>query len=183
MIRRPPRSTRTATLFPYTPLVRSPRAPWAIRPPPRTAGPADCARARSSPDRRSGHARGHRAVRARPGPANRTRPRAGPGTGSASCDPGQGGDAAAAAVATVGKEAPRVGDRAQPAAIRGRDAGIGQPLPRQRVQVDVPVAGAGRGERGLRARIARDEGFEDLFRSAEHTSELQSLMSISYDVF
>src|SRR3546814_15421979 len=80
------------------------------------------------------------------------RSRAGPGTGSASCDPGQGGDAAAAAVATVGKEAPRVGDRAQPAAIRGRDAGIGQPLPRQRVQVDVPVAGAGRSERGLRDR-------------------------------
>src|SRR3546814_3804480 len=88
MIRRPPRSTRTDTRFPYTALFRS--------------------------------ARGHRAVRARPGPANRTRPRAGPGTGSASCDPGQGGDAAAAAVAT---------------------------------------------------------------RSEEHTSELQSLMRISYAVF
>src|SRR3546814_8317175 len=77
--------------------------------------------------------------------------RSGPGTGSASCDPGQGGDAAAAAVATVGKEAPRVGNRAQSAAVHARDAGVGQPLPRQ--------------------------------RSEEHTSELQSLMRISYAVF
>src|SRR3546814_7409820 len=29
MIRRPPRSTRTDTLVPYTTLVRSPRSPWA----------------------------------------------------------------------------------------------------------------------------------------------------------
>src|SRR3546814_16341580 len=30
MIRRPPRSTRTDTLFPYTTLFRSPAGPWAI---------------------------------------------------------------------------------------------------------------------------------------------------------
>src|SRR3546814_21060693 len=89
-------------------------------------------------------------------------PRAGPGTGSASCDPGHAGDAAAAAVATVGKEAPRVGDRAPPAAIRGRDAASRPPHPRPCVQVDLPVAGAGRGALGLPARIARDAGYENL---------------------
>src|SRR3546814_16675398 len=52
-------------------------------------------------------------------------------------------------VATVGKEAPRVGDRAQPAAMHRTDAGIDQPQSRQRVQVDVPVAGAGCRARGL----------------------------------
>src|SRR3546814_7424595 len=38
MIRRPPRSTRTDTLFPYTTLFRSPRSG---RSPTRTHGPAD----------------------------------------------------------------------------------------------------------------------------------------------
>src|SRR3546814_2813149 len=31
MIRRPPRSTRTDTLFPYTTLFRSPAPPWSLR--------------------------------------------------------------------------------------------------------------------------------------------------------
>src|SRR3546814_7443208 len=40
MIRRPPRSTRTDTLFPYTTLFRSARLPPARRAPPRSARPS-----------------------------------------------------------------------------------------------------------------------------------------------
>src|SRR3546814_1562378 len=58
MIRRPPRSTRTDTLFPYTTLFRSPtaRPGAAFRRPPRRA----CARTRPSVRRRPVPARGRR---------------------------------------------------------------------------------------------------------------------------
>src|SRR3546814_2025111 len=70
MIRRPPRSTRTDTLFPYTTLFRSPRA-LRVRPrrrvlrplPPRSCGcRGRSAERRPRPDRRrsSSCARGHR---------------------------------------------------------------------------------------------------------------------------
>src|SRR3546814_4122730 len=54
MIRRPPRSTRTDTLFPYTPLFRSPcsRAGGALRP----RDPSSAARCHPAP-RRGRHAR------------------------------------------------------------------------------------------------------------------------------
>src|SRR3546814_7923909 len=44
-------------------------------------------------------------------------------------------------------------------------------------------AEAGAELRFVGARVQLDEGLEDLFRSEEHTSELQSLMRISYAVF
>src|SRR3546814_7727116 len=91
MIRRPPRSTRTDTLFPYTTLFRSDH---------RAAGVAAASRARHLPDGRV-------------------------------------------------------------------DAGAGT------------VAGAG----GVRAGVAQDEVANGEQRSEEHTSELQSLMRISYAVF
>src|SRR5690606_22138343 len=78
-------------------------------------------------------------------------------------DPRQGGDATAAAVASVGEEARRLGDGAQAAAVNGADAGFGQALACKGVEVDAPVAGAGGGERGGRTRVARGEGLEDLF--------------------
>src|SRR3546814_3753551 len=107
MIRRPPRSTRTDTLFPYTTLFRSSCAGAACWRPATPAG--RCARTwRDRPGERPAHADA-RTVR-----ADRDRPD----------DVGRG--------------------RAAPPAVRG----------------------------GVRAR-----------RSEEHTSELQSLMRISYAVF
>src|SRR3546814_9297097 len=64
MIRRPPRSTRTDTLFPYTTLFRSP-----ARPGPRRAVPR--AGARAGPERRAGAGGGAGAHR--PGDARRRR--------------------------------------------------------------------------------------------------------------
>src|SRR3546814_4090315 len=61
MIRRPPRSTRTDTLFPYTTLFRSPPArAWGRRPAPRT--PTARKARRWSPRARNG--KGERFVRA-----------------------------------------------------------------------------------------------------------------------
>src|SRR3546814_10854058 len=105
MIRRPPRATRTDTLFPYTTLFRSPVA--------RLQPGQDQPSARRRPPRRAGGL-----VRWRPGHENR------------------------------GEE--KVGQRVRP------DPG------------DVLSAGRADGLRG---------------RSEEHTSELQSLMRISYAVF
>src|SRR3546814_20259515 len=52
MIRRPPRSTRTDTLFPYTTLFRSRRCPWPPRHDRRAVAPA--------PHRRAGRSTGGR---------------------------------------------------------------------------------------------------------------------------
>src|SRR3546814_1779987 len=57
MIRRPPRSTRTDTLFPYTTLFRSPGAPGRG-----LAAPADPPRARAALDGESGGDRQDREV-------------------------------------------------------------------------------------------------------------------------
>src|SRR3546814_9262176 len=103
-IRRPPRSTRTDTLFPYTTLFRSRDRVETLGPPRRAAG----ARVRTAPRRR------HRARLARPARAGMGRPHPAPGA--------------------LGR--------------RGRAQGP-------------PLAA----------------------RSEEHTSELQSLMRISYAVF
>src|SRR3546814_9018535 len=48
MIRRPPRSTRTDTLFPYTTLFRSPFRTGKRSTPPKSPAPATAARARNS---------------------------------------------------------------------------------------------------------------------------------------
>src|SRR3546814_8412457 len=60
MIRRPPRSTRTDTLFPYTTLFRSDRCAHSARPTRRSAMGDRQAGARDLPDRRrhSDHCRG-----------------------------------------------------------------------------------------------------------------------------
>src|SRR3546814_5026421 len=114
MIRRPPRSTRTDTLFPYTTLVRSQRA---------AHGPAR---------QRGGRGAGHRQRHHRAESQRAADPPAQPPVG------GQGG-------AGVGRE-PRAGG--------------------------VQLFGFARP-----ARAAAPH------RSEEHTSELQSLMRISYAVF
>src|SRR3546814_3266369 len=141
MIRRPPRSTRTDTLFPYTTLFRSDQTPD----PPRPAGP--------------------RAVRLQPRPAAQP-------------------DGAVGAVAEL-RPAPADPDRDP----RHR-AGIGAGKPRhpahgeQRRPGEFALPGR-RQRRHLPAgrrpepRLARQTGSE----TEEHTSELQSLMRISYAVF
>src|SRR3546814_11284807 len=101
MIRRPPRSTRTDTLFPYTTLFRSVRARRGVRPVPGAA--------------RAARPAGRHALRRR---------------------------------AADARSRPRAGGRAEAA--------------------------------GRRRAVARPRA-ED--RSEEHTSELQSLMRISYAVF
>src|SRR3546814_7621440 len=119
MIRRPPRSTRTDTLFPYTTLFRS-TGPRAL--------PAD----RDQP----AHLHGRVAHRAAPGAE-------GAGTGHAR---------------------------------RGHRARHPRPRPAER---QAPVSGGlsdGVGE-------AVDSAAGEAPRSEEHTSELQSLMRISYAVF
>src|SRR3546814_8681056 len=110
MIRRPPRSTRTDTLFPYTTLFRSHRGPVSklFRPPRRTLRKIFCRR-----DDRS-----------------------------------------------VG----RIRDI-------GRD---------QRAEADLPAANV---TRDAAARLEQTFEPEQVVRSEEHTSELQSLMRISYAVF
>src|SRR3546814_7856268 len=109
MIRRPPKSTRTATLFPYTTLFRSHR----LRP-------------------------------------ARRRPRGGGGGGPAGAHPGIRGSAA--------RRLRDPGGRARAQALRRREAA-----------------------RGDRPDDPEEPG--DPARSEEHTSELQSLMRISYAVF
>src|SRR3546814_2695640 len=133
MIRRPPRSTRTDTLFPYTTLFRSPRAARADR-----LAKHDCGGGRS---RRAGC----------PRPADRARTDV---FRRRAC--GGGGRAAVPASARLGGEpggAPRAPP--PPPAVAARAC---EPLP----------AGGADFSAG---------------RSEEHTSELQSLMRISYAVF
>src|SRR3546814_5451005 len=119
MLRRPPRSTRTDTLFPYTTLFRS-------------------VRAQPRGDRRL-----HRRDRSREGGARMTEAAA-----AVVREPG-----GAFTLETIEVEAPRAGE------------------------VRVEIAGVGLCHTDL---IFRDQFAP---RSEEHTSELQSLMRISYAVF
>src|SRR3546814_1357021 len=126
MIRRPPRSTRTDTLFPYTTLFRS-----------RGAAPDAGEDAR---ERRS-----WAIIRRGSPPSNRSR---------ASCGPEHGL-----------QHAETAGIRIQ---LHHAADGYDELL------ADVP---------DHRAAIGRDAERLDVIRSEEHTSELQSLMRISYAVF
>src|SRR3546814_4600511 len=117
MIRRPPRSTRTDTLLPYTTLFRSLRA-----------GPAG----------RGACGEGEGALSARPGSRDRE---------------------------------PHAQDRRR-----------GDPRGRHRRAVDLCPPPACRLRRAA-VRARRDRRWPDHRRSEEHTSELQSLMRISYAVF
>src|SRR3546814_5771820 len=131
MIRRPPRSTRTDTLVPYTTRVRSPVLAGRHRHPGR--------RPRLGPGRRAG------------GPAQR-RPRAD------------------GARRDVGANSHAVGLPHPPAARAAQERGTGG-----RPRADPGIADQ---SAGGPARPALAPG-----RSEEHTSELQSLMRISYAVF
>src|SRR3546814_9864110 len=123
MIRRPPRATRTDTLFPYTTLFRS-----------------------ASPDGGRPAARKHDLHRAARRDEPRLYPRR-PGGGHGLLA-GQRGAAVAARARTGGESGDRAGLSEAPS----------------------PTLMPPKGERQER-------------RSEEHTSELQSLMGISYDVF
>src|SRR3546814_4674712 len=136
MLRRPPRSTRTDTLFPYTTLFRSRLAP-----------------------RRSRRRRDRRAP-----PACRALPDAGRG-GRRAALPHQ---ARAALVVRSRTDGLAVRPAARhPAAAVGGAAGL---LPQARRLIDRLLS-------PFRFRAAPGT------RSEEHTSELQSLMRISYAVF
>src|SRR3546814_14973717 len=77
MLRRPPRATRTDTLFPYTTLFRSPRAHRSTRPPGRRrrrARPAARHHRRLQAGRRGRSTRAERSDRPRPRPWRTRRP-------------------------------------------------------------------------------------------------------------
>src|SRR3546814_6127752 len=131
MIRRPPRSTRTDTLFPYTTLFRSPETADGRRSPPLPPAARRRAHGQWAPI---------------PGKRRERRP-----------DPPSGGSPAG-------------------------------PAPRARLQASGPAREDGRacppaiGEQRQRARLSQRHR-PARGRSEEHTSELQSLMRISYAVF
>src|SRR3546814_4271814 len=153
MLRRPPRSTLTAPLFPYTTLVRS-RGDRAER------GAGRCGASRSGADRGGfDELRSRSAGRAEPGAARRADP--------AACAQTR---AATAVVARF--------DRDRRPAVRAGDAGDADHA------APPPVVAGGR-----RHDPQTDEAPPqpraiggDRRRSEEHTSELQSLMRISYAV-
>src|SRR3546814_8984279 len=144
MIRRPPRSTRTDTLFPYTTLFRSGALLGPLVLPAQRAGPVpggDPVRLRHPAQRRRGQAAVHR---------DRVRARL---------------LAAADAVREAGRRVPVRLSPGLPDAAGGDAGRLGLAVPAQervspRVCEERPVG-----------------------RSEEHTSELQSLMRISYAVF
>src|SRR3546814_8363392 len=178
MIRRPPRSTRTDTLFPYTTLFRSPVAAagrTALRP-----GRPVRLRARAVADR-AGERRGDRPAGAGVLPARRRR--------------GAGNAAGVRDVCRVRSTAAGTAGRSAAARWRRglldrsrRRGGVG---PAEVGTIGVPVLArqSGRGIRvggrgaGLRASPARTGPGGGRRRSEEHTSELQSLMRSSYAVF
>src|SRR3546814_9845876 len=171
MIRRPPISTRTHTLFPYTTLFRSPQiphpSPLSHDLPPRlprrqprrrpqarrAAGTVRCAGGQAVGVLRAGHARRARAVPA------------GIVIGAAH---GRGGRRHRPA---AGRAAAGACDRALPL----RRGGLPQGARPRRLSRFAVAAGA-RAARPRPDRLLRA-------RSEEHTSELQSLMRISYAVF
>src|SRR3546814_3291619 len=135
MIRRPPRSTRTDTLFPYTTLFRSAGAGWRRR------GARFYARPRAGSD-----------VAAGVGP----RDRGGALLSSDGHRPARG----------LGRDRGRRGDAGVRAAVR------------RRVRArQMGIARDGTAQPRVARRRVRP------WRSEEHTSELQSLMRISYAVF
>src|SRR3546814_2860968 len=143
MIRRPPRSTRTATLFPYTPLFRTPATRLAdqavgdhLRP---DAGNHGVERVEVRVDRGFGRVRLHRCELARE-------------VGEE--DVGQGAHAAFLHVATAARHV-----TSQPMAA----------------SIMRSCASGRRSPMAWRLTLR--------YRSEEHTSELQSLMRISYAVF
>src|SRR3546814_7863868 len=140
MIRRPPRATRTDTLFPYATLFRSDRRQGGAAREIRKAGGR-------AADRGDSRTRGRGDGRARR-PGRRAAPRSG---------------------AAAAKEDRR--DRAADGQAGGRrDADA-------RIDDRFAVADARRSQR------CRHGGVRRGGRSEEHTSELQSLMRISYAVF
>src|SRR3546814_690738 len=197
MIRRPPRSTRTDTLFPYTTLFRS-------HPDPRRRRAIVRARRRGGGGRGAARGRGARAAAARTplwiGPAGkRTRFAAAPrgfehARLSDRARQGRQGTAGAALRSCAGRARPLAAARRRRIALAlsvGQGASVAGAI--------VPVAARSRGARGDRsagdqpacaAPRLRDASARRrrrparaAVRSEEHTSELQSLMRISYAVF
>src|SRR3546814_3111778 len=155
MIRRPPRSTRTDTLFPYTTLFRSRRRPRRRAPPPRKTNPLPALRRRR---------------RQRPQPtAPATRRAAGHEI---------------ARQARAGRKAAKATWRAS--ILKIRDA----PPPTTKAQKIYSLSGqAAKAPAPVTShspRAPRRQPTREILsgaRSEEHTSELQSLMRISYAVF
>src|SRR3546814_1888605 len=200
MIRRPPRSTRTDTLFPYTTLFRSDRASRvdAVA----TAGadnrrhnvmkgqlrfpasgvdriPCPPEMARSRGRRRHAEA----VVRRR---HHGTHDRTGPGAGSLSgsgCDPHAFAAALGGALRFQRAEANRAQERMGPAGDQERGDLRTHPCLEARWRANRGSDRPGRapgGEHEVHARVAKPSL---AMRSEEHTSELQSIMRISYAVF
>src|SRR3546814_3491565 len=144
MIRRPPRSTRTDTLFPYTTLFRSGHAP-------RDTGPTGDGSACVDPEAGA----------------------AGSGAGLDVSRQSCGDRGRASCIARVGP-----GSMEHPAfAARDREGTVAD-TPGDRARRP-PVADG----RGHSLQQSGQPGATSELRSEEHTSELQSLMRISYAVF
>src|SRR3546814_480590 len=170
MNRRPPRSTRTDTLFPYTTLFRS--------------GPDRRARRRLSWPRRPGVPLSRR-ERARPLPRDRCCRRAG------ACDRSHTRDSGRPAVTSL------FGHDDAVAAFRERldtgrlhhawlitgPMGVGKALFAEKAALRMLAEGAGPPVDRPGLDVPDDHPTARLVRSEEHTSELQSLMRISYAVF
>src|SRR3546814_9449549 len=156
MIRRPPRSTRTDTLFPYTTLFRSADAAAAARtrPPRRRPGELLTDRRAAAPRRQDRPALRRRAGAAVPGAPRRAVVPQPPEPAGADAE-----------AAFPGLRAARQPARRHAATHRRR------PRPPRACSGDL---------RGPRGPPAGD--LERRRRSEEHTSELQSLMRISYAV-
>src|SRR3546814_7148556 len=165
MIRRPPRSTRTDTLFPYTTLFRSPVATRSRAPAKTSKAPATRFRTAPTTDRR----------RSSDGQEPEKRRRRQPHRGAGA-------------------------QQGNPRVYRGRqgreECGKGAQGGRQRRAIITGKSREGGPEEGPSLAtstrvVARRHYARNYFqpsgsgrnRSEEHTSELQSLMRISYDVF
>src|SRR3546814_9028258 len=209
MIRRPPRSTRTDTLFPYTTLFRSATgwiaasvpAAWpaatAAGPGPRAQPAAGTAR---TCRRRAGRTGRRPACRPalRPGPCRQhgdrrpARPRSATASASRSAGTSPRPHAWPARSGRAGSVRPAAGTRPPHRPARSPPASTWT-MPQSLVQPPLFVEDAGAPQ--LHRRLGRTIEDADRFaletllvelvdqRSEEHTSELQSLMRISYAVF
>src|SRR3546814_5203023 len=166
MIRRPPRSTRTDTLFPYTTLFRSPHPRCCLASRTVPAHPREASLLRHRPGL-SQTRRAHRLCDQRPRRLGRT--------GSAQIDQRSGPGHDLSRQAQICRDGPAViamTSAAPATAPSARIELLTAPLPGKPMLTHVEI----HWHEG-----AREDWFK-FGRSEEHTSELQSLMRISYAV-
>src|SRR3546814_7937965 len=165
MHRQPPRTTRTSTLFPSTPLFRSEHDQIDILR--RAPGRSDCGPARSSRQRRCGFLRSRDVAEADAGALDDPFVRGIHGLGEFGVRDAPRGQRRA------GADDDRTNHHAASARTLPRSSMIRRVRSSRTILAAAPIA------------VATPSSVAPpwLFRSEEHTSELQSLMRISYAVF